>query len=156
MFAHAHIHAYKRATLVSATSHTSANKAIHLRAHRKLTTRSHMYPWCLFVCLLLSTETMYKNVGKKYRKQATIVETKRTRERERKKYGHKPFFFIPPILSTTTTTAAEKSYTYVFLPLCMFCSVYSCFLSSFLCWFKSYLILWKKEQKTKRGWNLCN
>jgi len=41
------------------------------------------------VCLLLSTETMYKNVGKKYRKQATIVETKRTRERERERKANK-------------------------------------------------------------------
>jgi hypothetical protein len=77
------------------------------------------------VCLFLSMKTMYKNDCKQYRKQATIVETKRISERRRHreerriKYGRKPFFFIPPTLSTS---AAEKSCTCVFYAFICFVS----------------------------------
>ena len=121
LFQQYHIHIYM---------YTNANKAIRLRAHRKLTSGSHRYKLCihgvcLFACLFSS---VYESVGKQYREiRAAIVETKK--EKRRRNYGRKPFFFIPT--TTTTTTAAmlmaEKSCAYMFRFLLFrhICSVYN-------------------------------
>jgi hypothetical protein len=71
------IHTYilihiKEATPVSATAYTSANKARHLRAHRKLIIGSHMYK--IYVCLSVCsyrwrrcTKTFVSNIKNRQR-----------------------------------------------------------------------------------------